>query len=376
MESRKKRHPGLVLSRRIRQTPFESRVIEQGAQAFTVYNQMPLASYFRSLKEDYDHLRENVQIWDVSCERQVEIAGPDALALTELITPRDISRCGIGQCMYAPLVDEGGGIVNDPIILRLDRDRFWLSIADSGVMLWVKGIAYGRGFDVEVFEPDVSPLAIQGPRSDDLMAELLGEHVRDIPFFRFIRSRLAETSFYIARSGWSGQGGFEIYLEEFSKGEGLWDCIWNAGQKYNIRAGCPNLIDRTEKGLLSYGSDMRLESNPYECGLDRFFGETKKAECMSSGALAAIRARGPSAKLVFLAVEGEPLASPRNIYPVLDETGRRRGHVTSLAHSARFGTNLAIATVDAEVGGHGQILWVDTGDSVPSRAVVKNRFWK
>ena len=137
--------------------------MENGARAFTVYNHMPLASYYGTAEEDYEHLKEYVQIWDVSCERQVEISGPDALALVELITPRDISKCEVGQCKYAPLVDENGGIVNDPIILRLAENRFWLSISDSGVLLWVKGIAFGRGFDVQVFEPDVSPLAVQGP---------------------------------------------------------------------------------------------------------------------------------------------------------------------------------------------------------------------
>ena len=151
-----------------------------------------------------------MQIWDVACERQVEIVGPDALRLVELITPRDISRCAIGQCLYAPLCDENGGVVNDPVVLRVGENRYWLSIADSDVTLWVKGVAYGNGFDVEVFEADVSPLAIQGTKADDLMAEVVGEHTRDIKFFWFIDETIADTPVKIARSGWGGQGGFEV----------------------------------------------------------------------------------------------------------------------------------------------------------------------
>lgn len=375
MNSRQLILPHLVLSRRIRKTPFEERVFEQGARAFTTYNHMPLASYYRSVEEDYAHLCRHVQIWDVSCERQVEVVGPDALSLVELATPRDLSGCRAGQCMYTPLVDERGGIVNDPVILRLAEDRFWISIADSGVLLWLKGIACGRGLDVDVFEPDVSPLAVQGPASDDLMAELLGEQVREIRFFRFARMRLAGTTFNIARSGWSGQGGFELYLEDSAKGLDLWDAIWAAGRKYRMRAGCPNLIDRIERGLFSYGSDMTLENNPYECGLDRFFEADKPAECISDRALARIRREGVRRKLVHLSIGGDPLVSPRDIWTVRDGAGRPVGCVTSLAYSARYGSNLAFATVEAATAGHGNTLSVETGDGERRAATVKDRFW-
>ena len=364
--------PSFSLSRRIRQTPFERRVMEQAPKSMTAYNHAPLATSFRSVQEDYEHLCKYVQIWDVSCERQVEIVGKDALSLTELITPRDMSRCETGQCVYAPLVDEFGGIVNDPLILRLESDRFWLSIADSDVLLWVKGIAYGKGFEVDIFEPDVSPLAVQGPRADDLMADLLGKQIRAMPFFRFVRSELAGSSFFIARSGWSGQGGFEIYLEEFEKGLDLWDCIWDAGQKYNIRAGCPNLNDRVERGLLSYGNDMTLHDNPYECGLDRFFSETKPAECMSSAALAKIRKQGIQRKLVYLVIQGEPIAPPRDAWPVLDASERQCGILTSMAYSVRSGCNIALATVESGLSVPGQALMVNNGGPFSLQAIVKS----
>ncbi len=346
----------------------------QAPKSMTIYNNTPLMTVFRSPREDYEHLCKHVQIWDVSCERQVEIDGNDALKLIELITPRDISKCEIGQCMYIPLVDENGGIVNDPILLRLDRERFWLSIADSNVLLWVKGIAYGMGYSTLIRDPGVNPLAIQGPRSDDLMADLLGDEIRKLPFFRFVRRHLAGTSFYIARSGWSGQGGFEIYLEEYAMGEGLWDCIWGAGQKYSIRAGCPNSIDRIERGLLSYGNDMTLDENPYECGLGRFLSENKEAECMSSEALGKVRENGIKYKVVHLLILGEPLTLPREAWRLKDEAGVFCGLLTSMAYSIRFGGNIAFATVEKEFSSPGQELFVDIDSDKQPRATVVSKF--
>jgi len=365
----------IVFSRRLRLTPFEQRAVEQGAKAFTVYNHMPLPSVYQSLEEDYRHLCNHVQIWDVSAERQVEVKGPDALALIELITPRDISRCQVGQCMYAPLVDESGGIINDPLILRLADDRFWISIADSDVLLWVKGIVFGRGMDVSVFEPDVSPLAVQGPKSDDLMAEVIGPEVRDIRFFRFIETEIAGTRVIMARSGWSGQGGFEIYLQDSSKGTDLWDAICSKGEAYNLRAGCPNLIERLETGLMSYGSDMTLENNPFECGLDRFFTLGKEAEYMSRDALERISTEGVSKKLVNLAIDGDSITAPRSTFDVLDQGGGCVGYVTSMAYSPKYATTLSFATVDIGSTVPGTSLQVVTDQGLRS-ASVRGADWQ
>lgn len=331
---------------------------------------MPLSSVYESPEEDYRHLCDHVQIWDVSAERQVEVVGPDSLRLVELITPRDLSRCQVGQCMYAPLVDEHGGIVNDPLILRLADDRFWISIADSDVLLWVKGIAYGRGMNVRVFEPDVSPLAIQGPKSDDLMAAVVGPEVRDIRFFRFVETEIAGISVIMARSGWSGQGGFEIYLQDSSKGLALWDEIWRNGKPYNLRAGCPNLIERLETGLLSYGSDMTLANNPFECGLDRFFNLGKSAEYMSREALDQISKEGVKRKKVNLAIEGDALAAPRSTYGVLDQHGGQVGIVTSLAYSPKYASNLSFAMVDIGSANPGTCLQVVADQDARSAKVM------
>ncbi len=361
----------IVFSRRLRKTAFEERAIAQGARAFTIYNHMPLSSVYESPEADYQHLCEHVQLWDVSVERQVEVVGPDALALVELVTPRDMQKCKVGQCMYAPLVDEFGGIVNDPIILRLAEDRFWLSIADSDVLLWMKGIAFGRGMDVTVFEPDVSPLAVQGPKSDDLMATVVGPQVREIGFFKFITTTIAETEVVLARSGWSGQGGFEIYLQDSTRGLALWDTIWEAGQPFNIRAGCPNLIERLETGLLSYGSDMTLENNPFECGLDRFFVLGKTAEYMSRSALDNIAANGVSQKMVNLKISGQPLQAPRSTYQVENEQGQTVGYVTSLAWSPKYSANLSFASVATSEAVPGNSLYIRVGDTLLDGVVCK-----
>ncbi len=208
------------------------------------------------------------------------------------------------------------------------------------------------------------------------MAKVLGEKVRDIRFFWFIEASLAGTDFIIARSGWSGQGGFEIYLEDSSKGLALWDAIWEAGQEFNIRAGCPNLIDRIERGLFSYGSDMTLADNPYECGLDRFFESDKEAEYLSRAALEAVRDKGPEKSIVYLFVGGEAVLSPRNTWDVKDANGNQVGIVTSLAYSSNYGTNMAFAMVEAAQSQHGNTLYVDVGEDSLRKATVKNRFWK
>ncbi|MBT5219403.1 MAG: dimethylsulfoniopropionate demethylase [Woeseia sp.] len=365
----------MLLSRRLRPSPFEQRVLEHGATEFTLYNKMILPLIYSSYAEQYTHLCEHVQIWDVACERQVEIVGPDALKLVELITPREMGSCAIGQCKYAPLCDENGGIINDPIALRLAEDRFWLSIADSDVNLWVKGIAYGRGFDVKVFEPDVSPLAIQGPKANDLVADVVGEHTRDIKFFWFTDEIIAGTPVKLARSGWSGQGGFEIYLQDSSKGNDLWDLFWEAGKKYNLQPGAPNLIERIETGLKSYGADMTIDSDPFEAGFESYMDLDKDAEYMCREALAEIAKTGPEKRLVNLFIEGEKLADLRSDWSVLNGSGDHIGVVTSQAYSPRYEANLAFAIVDAAHADVGNTVKVDA-EGVVRDATIRDARWR
>jgi len=234
--------PLLSISRRIRNTPFSRRVAEAGVTAYTVYNHMLLPTVFESLEADYRHLKSRVQVWDVACERQVEIRGPDAGRLTQMLTPRDLSTMTVAQCFYTPMVDETGGMLNDPVTLKIADDCFWVSIADSDLLLWIKGLAYALHLEVDVNEPDVSPLAVQGPGADELVSRVFGQQVRGIKFFRFQEIEFQGQSMPVARSGYSRQGGFEIYLTDSKLGEPLWDALMDAGADLDVRAGGPNLI--------------------------------------------------------------------------------------------------------------------------------------
>lgn len=336
--------PVLSLSRRLRKSPFEARS-HTGAKATSVYNHVVLPTAYVSLEDDYWHLREHVQIWDVACQVQVEVKGRDALKLVEFLTPRDLSAMLPGQCVYAPLLDERAGIVNDPIILCLAPDHFWLSISDSDVLLWAKGLALGAGFDVTVSDPDVFPLSLQGPKSEALLDRLIDEPVGDIRFFRFIETQIAGIPLIVARTGWSGQGGFELYLNEPSEGERLWDTIAAAGADLNLRPGCPNLIDRIETGLLSHGNDMTLDNNPIEAGLDRFFKMGKSADYLGREALEKIARDGPAQRMVRVVVPGAPVANPRETYSTIVAESGTPGCMTSIAYSPRLQCNVGLGYV-------------------------------
>jgi len=335
--------PVLSVSRRTRRTPFTNRVEAAGVKGYTVYNHMLLPTFFDSVEADYRHLKSHVQVWDVACERQVEIHGPDAAKLVQMLTPRALSRIKIGQCLYTPMVDEEGGMLNDPLTIKLADDRYWVSIADSDLLLWVKGLALGFGLAVQITEPDVSPLAVQGPKADDLAARVFGDAVRNIRFFRSAWLPFQGQDFLVARSGYSKQGGFEIYVEGAEWGEPIWDALFAAGGDLDVRAGCPNLIERIEAALLSYGNDMTREHTPDECGLEKFC-DTASA-CVGHAALQARRADGLGRQIRSLAIDGDPVPTVTQPWPIFG-AGKPAGQVTSAAWSPDFQTNVGIGMID------------------------------
>jgi dimethylsulfoniopropionate demethylase len=351
--------PVLTVSGRTRRTPYSPRVESASVKGYTVYNHILLATSFRSLEEDYWHLKQHVQLWDVGCEQQVEVWGPNAARLVQLMTPRDLSRSAVGQCLYAPLVDENGGMINDPVILKLAEDRYWLSIADSDVVLWAKGLAVGSGFDVSVKQPDVWPLAIQGPKADDLMASLFGDEVRSIRFFRFKTLAFRDHSLLVARSGFSKQGGFEIFLGEPSLGLELWDALWEAGRELEVRVGCPNLIERIEGGLLSYGNDMTRTNNPLECGLGRYCALDAPIEFIGRDALRRVGREGVRRLIRGLKFHGDSLPACVQPWPVR-AGGAEIGSVTSAANSPSFKCGIALAMLDRVHWGPGKQVTVET----------------
>ena len=365
----------LNLSRRLRRTPFTEKVEALGVRGFSVVNHMLLPKAFQpSVEEDYWHLREHVQIWDVSCQRQVEIRGADAARLVQWMTPRNLSRTKPGDCLYAPLVDQNGGMINDPVILKLSTDRFWLSIADSDVLLWAKGLALGAALDVEIQEPDVSPLAIQGPRAEDLMVAVFGEALRGLGFFKFSCFEFLGTQQVIARSGYSRQGGFEIYLNDTRLGGALWDRLWEAGQAFNIRPGYPNLIDRIEGGLLSYGNEMTLENNPLECGLEKFCDLHESPDCIGTTALRNIAAQGVTRQICGLIFDGARCPTCATPWPVVHAHDRDTpiGQVTSAIYSPRLCANIALGMVAKEFCNPGQRLLVRCVDGTMRTAEVSS----
>ncbi len=359
-------------SRRLRRTPFSEGVEAAGVSAYTIYNRMLLPTVFESVEADYRHLKDHVQIWDVSVERQVELRGPDAQRLMQMLTPRDLRPMLPGQCYYVPIVDETGGMLNDPVAVKLAEDRWWISIADSDLLLWVKGIANGYRLDVLVDEPDVSPLAIQGPKSEELMARVFGDRVRDIRFFRFDMFQFEGYDLAIARSGYSKQGGFEIYVEGSEIGMPLWNALMTAGEDLNVRAGCPNGIERIEGGLLSYGNDMTDDNTPHECGLQRFCDTWTAIGCIGRDALLRVAKEGPVQQVRPIEISGD-LPPCDRAWP-LYAGAKKVGQVTSAAHSPDFGTGVAMGMVKMTHWDPGTALEVETQDGMRP-AIVKEKFW-
>ncbi len=365
--------PQISLSRRLRRTPFSEGVEAAGVKGYTVYNRMLLPTVFESVEADYHHLKKNVQVWDVSCERQVELRGPDAARLMQMLTPRDLRGMLPGQCFYVPIVDETGGMLNDPVAVKLSEDRWWISIADSDLLLWVKGLANGYRLDVLVDEPDVSPLGVQGPKADELMARVFGDRVRDIRFFKFDMFEFEGRDLAVARSGYSKQGGFEIYVEGSDIGMPLWNALFAAGEDLDVRAGCPNLIERIEGGLLSYGNDMTDDNTPHECGLGKFCNTHTAIGCVGRDALLRVAKEGPVQQIRPIAIDGDAVPPCVQPWPVFAD-GKQVGQVTSSAWSPDFSTNVSIGMVKLSHWDAGTKVEVETPDGMRG-ATVQGQFW-
>ena len=361
---------GLQFARRIRTSPYFRRVEAHGVTGYSVYNHMILPKSFGvSVEDSYWHLNNHVQIWDVSVQRQVEIAGPDATRLVQWITPRDLQKAVIGRCYYIPVVDASGGMLNDPVLLKLAKDRYWLSVADSDLLLYVKGLAIGGGFDVTVEEPDVNTLAIQGPKAEAVMADLFGTEITKLRFFHFGHIDLFGTRQIVARSGFSAKAGFEIYLDDPRLAERLWDLVWDAGKPYEIAPGGPNLIDRIEAGLLGYGNEMTRDNNPLEMGYGRFCTLDGSIDCIGLAALQQIAAAGLKRSIKGVRFDGPPCPSCHNPWPVRADD-EHVGQITSAAWSPRFETNIGLSLIDKPYWHSGQTVSVEMPNGSTRRGLV------
>ena len=354
---------------RLRRTPYFAATQRYGAKGYTVYNHMFFPIHYDDLEAEYHALLNDVTWWDVSVERNVEITGPDAFQFTNWLTPRDLSQCQVGQGKYVVITADDGGIVNDPVLMRLGDNHFWLALADSDVLLYARGAALHSGLDVTIVEPDVSPLQIQGPKSKAVVQALFGDHVRDLPYYHFIETHLDDIPVVVTRTGWTGEVGYEVYLRDGSKGDALWERIMDAGRPHNIRPTGPSDIRRVEAGILNYGIDMTLENNPYEVGLGWLVDEAKEADYIGKPALRRLKAEGMRRKLAGIEIAGDALEFNMTRWPVFCD-GRPVGFVTSALYSPRLGRNIGYANLPAELAALDTRLMVDVPDVGEREAVV------
>ena len=332
----------IAKSRRLRSSPYASRIEKQGVTSYTSYNHMLLPAAFGSIEDSYHHLKKNVQIWDVAGERQVEIIGNDSAKLVQLMTCRDLSKSKDGRCYYCPIIDDKGNIINDPVVLRISNNRWWISIADSDVILFAKGLAIGNKFDVKIFEPDVNIMAVQGPKSFKLMEKVFGEEITKLKFFGFDYFDFKGTKHLIAQSGWSKQGGYEIYVENTNSGLELYDHLFDIGKEFNVKPGCPNIIERIESGLLSYGNDMDINDNPFECGFDKYVSLDSEVNFLGKENLKKIKSEGIKKKLMGVKIEAKDINVTESM-ELKDENNIIIGELRSGCYSPLFEKVIGIA---------------------------------
>jgi len=359
-----------------KKSPYFQRTVEAGCTSWDLYNHMLIPTLYDDDVKEYWHLLEHVTLWDVAVERQVEITGPDAARFTQLLTPRDLSTCAVGQCKYVLLCAPDGGIVNDPILLKLAEDHFWLSLADSDALLYALGVQAFAGLDVQIREPDVSPLQVQGPKSKPLIRKLFGDEVADLRYYWCTETELRGIPVVVSRTGWTGEVGYEVYLRDSSRGLDLWDAIMDAGEEFQIRAIAPSDQRRLEAGIFNYGNDMDVTNNPFEVtGLERLVELDNGNEVVSRDALERIAREGVSKKLVGVRIDGEPLGMWLEDFWPVSIDGRGVGKLTSASYSPRLGINMGYVWVPIEAADHGTRLTISSPAGTLDAEIVPLPFW-
>ncbi|MER7113199.1 glycine cleavage T C-terminal barrel domain-containing protein [Saccharomonospora azurea] len=375
--------PSILLYPRLRKSPYFWKSRAQGAACYSVYNHTYHPRHYGDPVSEYWALLEGVTLWDVGVERQLEITGPDAFEFTNMLVPRDLHKCDVGQCKYVFVTAPDGGIINDPVLLRLEPDRFWLSLADSDVGLWAWGLAHAGGWDVTIREADVAPLQVQGPRAKDVLTDLFGGSILDVPYYRLREYDLDGMRVVVSRTGYSGEVGYEIYLYDASRhAERLWDRVWEAGRPHGLRPIGPCHIRRIEAGMLAYGCDITLDTNPLEVGYDyRWMVDLdQEADFVGKEALRRVKADGVRRLLVGLEIDGAPLGSFNDgsmiePFDVFTHGAQQPvGSVTSACHSPRLNANIGLAMVPIEASAVGTQVTVGTPTGLRDAAVVDKPF--
>jgi len=359
----------------IRKSPFFDSTVKWGAKGFSVYNHMYIPRDFGDPEENFWNLVTKAILCDVAVERQVEISGKDAQEFVQLLTPRDLSKLSVGQCKYILITNAAGGIINDPVLLRLEENQYWISLADSDVLLWAQGVAVNSGLNVNIFEPDASPLQLQGPNSGKIMETLFGPSIADLRYYWLRKINLDGIPLIVSRTGWSSELGYEIFLCDNTKGSALWEKIMNAGASFDLKPGHTSSIRRIEGGMLSYHADMDIHTNPFELGLDRLVELDTNLHFIGKSALKNIKCNGIKRKQVGIEISGLPLKGPNTRFWSLEKNGKIVGKVTSAVYSPRLKRNIALAMVDLEHTTMSTALEVITPGSNLQAKVVEKPFF-
>ncbi|MDA7763771.1 glycine cleavage system protein T [Pelagibacterales bacterium] len=359
----------------IRKSPYFDATVRWGATGFSVYNHMYIPRDFGNPEENFWNLVNNSILCDVAVERQVEITGPDAFQFIQLLTPRDLSKLAVGQCKYVLITNNDGGILNDPVLLRLGENQFWLSLADSDILLWAQGVAVNSNLNVTITEPDASPLQLQGPNSGKIMENLFGETINDLKYYWLRELDLDGIPLIVSRTGWSSELGYELYLRDGSKGDKLWEMIMAAGKDLGLKPGHTSSIRRIEGGMLSYHADADINTNPYELGLDRLVNLDTEINFIGKQALKKIKEEGIKRKQVGLEIKNTPLQAPNTTFWTIFYDGKKVGKVTSAVYSPRLEKNIALAMVDIEFTNINSELNVEIDGTLVNSIVVEKPFF-
>lgn len=362
---------------RIRKSPYYDSNLKYGVTGFTVYNKMYLPTGFSDPQKEYESLINDVTFGDFAAERQIEINGPDAYKFVRYIQPRNLEKCEIGFCKYIILTDMDGGIINDACLLRLEENKFWISPGDGDVILWLQGIAINSGMDVSIHEPDVSPLQISGPKSGKLIQKLFNGVHDDLGYYKAEQTSLDDIPMVIARTGWSGELSYELYLQDRKLGNKLFELVYEAAKEFNGRVIAPNTIRTIEGGLLSYGSDFGREHNPFVIGFGRLVDVDQEIDFIGKKALSEIKKNGIKEKLVGLEIEGDPIIkSPENFWPINNNENIKVGRLSRAFFSPRLKRNIALAIVDINYSDEGSEITVISPNGDLNAKVVKLPWFK
>ena len=359
----------------IRKSPFFDATVRWGAQGFSTYNHMYIPRDFGNPEENFWNLVNDAILCDVAVERQVQIKGPDASQFVQMMSPRDLSKMQVGQCKYVILVNEAGGILNDPVLLKIADDCYWFSLADSDILFWAQGLAVNSNYDVEISEPDVSPLQLQGPKSKDIMVSIFGNAINDLKYFWFKKFNLGSIELIISRTGWSSELGYEIFLLNSSQGDELYECLMQGGKDMGLKPGHTSTIRRLEGAMLSYHADMDINTNPFELGLDKFIDLDGNFNFIGKTTLKNILNAGIERKQVGLIIDDKPLSGPNTRFWIIKSNEVEIGKVTSAVYSPRLKQNIALAIISADQANVGDEVIVDNGSELLSATIVDKPFY-